>query len=491
MGIIRIARTWLTPSLPDVLFLALLAILLLGSQGPSGLLVDGDTGWHIRTGDYILANGHVPANDIFSFSRPGAPWFAWEWLSDVIFAALNQAWGLNGVTAFAALLIAAGGAILFRRMLAEQTGILPSLALVLLAVAASTVHDLARPHLFTYLLLPLGLWILERDLKTPAARTWLLAPLTLVWANLHAGFVAFLAMLAVHAVAMAFTSRRRAIRLVLLFAACSASTLVNPYGAGLHAHVLDYLSSSWIRDAVQEFQASSFRSESSFDFMLLLFGSLLCVPTLWKERRHGMVANLVCWAQAALQSARHIPVFSLYAAPMLAAQLDRMCRRLLPNFGWPGRPSLRCAVPTVLAGAACIFACMSPAKFPATVFPVVAADSYRNAIAGKRVLTTDQWADYLIYRFYPVQRVFMDGRSDFYGQRLAHEYTSLIMLQPGWQAVWDKYRFDAALLPGDCPLGEILRKDPAWTLRYQDQRTLLFQRNAPNGNYEMAVSLRP
>ena len=38
-----------------------------------GLVLDGDTGWHIRTGEYILQNGTVPHQDIFSYSKPGAP----------------------------------------------------------------------------------------------------------------------------------------------------------------------------------------------------------------------------------------------------------------------------------------------------------------------------------------------------------------------------------------------------------------------------------
>ena len=47
------------------------------------MLGDGDTGWHIRTGEWILAHGQVPRQDMFSFTKPGEPWFAWEWLWDV------------------------------------------------------------------------------------------------------------------------------------------------------------------------------------------------------------------------------------------------------------------------------------------------------------------------------------------------------------------------------------------------------------------------
>ena len=63
------------PSLADFFFAALLAWLFLGGGGKT-LLGDGDTGWHIRTGDYILANHTVPHKDLFTFTKPEEAWFA-------------------------------------------------------------------------------------------------------------------------------------------------------------------------------------------------------------------------------------------------------------------------------------------------------------------------------------------------------------------------------------------------------------------------------
>src|SRR5947209_16860333 len=91
------------PSFTDFAFLMPIVYLFGALGGANSLLSDCDTGWHIRTGEWILANHRVPATDIFSFSKPGEPWFAWEWLSDVLFARLNAIDGLRAVILFSVL----------------------------------------------------------------------------------------------------------------------------------------------------------------------------------------------------------------------------------------------------------------------------------------------------------------------------------------------------------------------------------------------------
>src|SRR5258708_2009594 len=55
-------------------------------------------------------------------------------------------------------------------------------------------------------------------------------------------------------------------------------------------------------------------------------------------------------------------------------------------------------------------------------FAVAVARSHLEVLGSSRVLTTDQWGDYLIFRNYPRQRVFVDGRSDFYGPGVGGQY---------------------------------------------------------------------
>src|SRR2546423_13588753 len=85
----------LLPSFTDFAFLMPIVFLFGRMDGLMTLFGDCDTGWHIRTGQWIMRNGGVPMRDVFSFSKAGQPWFAWEWLSDIGMAALNQGGGLR------------------------------------------------------------------------------------------------------------------------------------------------------------------------------------------------------------------------------------------------------------------------------------------------------------------------------------------------------------------------------------------------------------
>ena len=264
-------ESWLAPSLADFFIVVMLVLLFAASTGGwTGLLNDGDTGWHIRTGEWILRTHTVPRADPFSFSRPGAPWFAWEWLADVIFAAGYAQQGLKGVVLIAALLILSSILILFRYLLWRGAGIALALGLAILAADASQVHYLARPHLFTLVLMPVSLWLLEADRRRRRRAVWWLVPLAGLWANLHGGFLALIGVLGLWSAGRAAEDwavggRGKALagfgRHALLTAACVAATLVNPFGYRLYTHVLPYVRSEWIARNVDEFQPPGFRSE--------------------------------------------------------------------------------------------------------------------------------------------------------------------------------------------------------------------------------------
>jgi hypothetical protein len=331
------------PSLTDLAFLMPVFFLFCKLDGARTLLGDGDTGWHVRTGEWILAHHQVPRQDIFSFSRPGAPWFAWEWLWDVLFAMLHQRWGMAAVVTASLLVICLTSALLFRLIRRKCDNGLVAIAVTLLATGGCAIHWLARPHLFTLLCLTVALHITDRAAgsEREPGRIGLLAwlvPLTLLWTNLHGGFFVIFLVLAcyigsdlLNAAIERDPGRRRAFLRnlkpwALAFAACFAVTFINPYGWQLHRHVIQYITDPYQLQHITEFQSMNFHAPVVVYFEPLMM--LAIVTALW-DARHRRFADAFLsmgWLHLALIAQRNLPLFAIAASPVVARGIVALIR---------------------------------------------------------------------------------------------------------------------------------------------------------------------
>jgi hypothetical protein len=308
--------------------------------------------------------------------------------------------------------------------------------------------------------------------------------------NLHAGFVAWLATLGLLVMLCAAQRDGSQVRRYgALAALCTLASFLNPYGWQLHLHIARYLNSSWILDHVQEFQSPHIRSEGMIVFALLLLAAVALAP---QAGRFEALLVLV-WGFLALRSARHVPFFAIAAAPVLASGAAAYWARLASRAGtraplrifWElaqefgQRP--RASVWLPLSAAAAMVA-VPGVGFPDTVFPVQAVEQnillLEPPAAMPRVLTSDQWADYLIFRLYPQQRVFFDGRSDFFGPAIGSDYRKLLAGESPWRELLDRYQFELALLPHDWALSTALDREPGWRRVYQDSVAVLYARDS-------------
>jgi hypothetical protein len=489
----------LTPSFTDGFVVAMIAWLFVcGANGWKSLLADGDAGWHIRTGEYIVAHHAVPRHDLFSFSKPDAPWFAWEWLSDVAFAGLFHMGGLKAITLFAAVLIAIYAAVLLRQAIWLGADGLTAAVLTLLAVGASAIHFLARPHLFTLVFLPACMWLVQADSRRPTRWLWALIPFSVLWTNLHGGFFIFLALLGMVILGNAVEAclgRPRwpaVFRYCALAAGCALASLVNPYGTELHRHVIEYLRSDWIRDTIQEFQAPTFRSEEQLQYEALLIAGLILAGFLLRQKRVADALCVLFLAHSSLMSVRHAPLYAAVAMPLVAAAVSsgwktwaerlpkKSAVRILGQMASDVTPAFRRSTVwplLVLLALALVDAPLKwPRDFPSEMFPIELVRQNAELLQSGRLLTTDQWGDYMIFHFYPREKVFVDGRSDFYGQEIGTEYLHLLHTNYDWRAVLDRYRFQVALLPVELPITTMLKRDPDWRVIGDDHRAVVLAR---------------
>jgi len=503
------------PSLADIAFLMPVVYLFGRMEGLRRLLYDGDTGWHIRTGEWILAHHAVPYRDLFSYSKPNGVWYAWEWLSDIIFAGLNAAGGLAAVSLFAVVLIAVAFVMLFR-LARRKSNAVVAIAVTVLAMVGSSIHWLARPHLFTLLFVVIFLDILDRvhEGQTRVAGVpWLvvLPVLTVVWTNLHGGFLAGVSIVAAFGVAELVqvlvaaqeegrkAGLERARKYLLSALGCLAASLLNPYTYHLHVHLWQYFRDPFAIEHISEFLSLNFRDSNAVFLEITLAGGLLAA--VWYAKR-GSYAPLVLvgmWAHAALVSARHIPIFMIVTAPILAAAADAGLRQLpaAPVAAWLRRAAAGfgrimqetsetdaigrwhlVSVATVALLAAIVYAPNPPQRFRAEFDPKrfpAGAMSTLERYPSARVFTFDQWGDYLIYRLYPRFRVFLDGRSDYYGADFENKALDVVTVNDGWDQTLARFAVDTILMPPNMPLAGALKVSSRWQVVYDDGVALIFR----------------
>lgn len=498
----------LIPTLSDLAFVLPILVLFWSTTGVGWLLTDSDTGWHIRTGQWILKHGRVPTVDLFSFTKTGQPWIAWEWLSDVAMGFAHRIEGLAGVALLAMLLLGVTSVLIYREAVAEGSHRSIAIALTWLAMAASTIHWLARPHLVTPLIASVFCRILNSvQRKQNPARLWSLPLLTILWANLHGGFFVGIALICTYTVGtgveeLLLGSRQnlwvRSRKYLLAAATCAMASLLNPYGYRLHIHVAEYLGTSFYFVRISEFQSIDFHSFTAAYFETMLMLAIAAAMWHLRRRRFTPALLLLSWSHLALFSARNIPIFAVVAVPGISVAVrewldsevsSRRFKETLRELEWgiqliveryrnKGRHLAPCFAFLVLAvllthpGHRKVLR----AEFDKSRFPVDAAGflSQQHWVSPIRLYSSWQWGGYLIYRLWPSLRVFDDGRTDFYGPGFVDEGLRAWDARPDWSKILNRRQVNAALLPVDSPLATVMRERDDWKPVYQDRVAVLF-----------------
>lgn len=429
----------------------------------------------------MLAEGRLPRDDAWSFTRLGTPWVDFEWAFQLAVYAVHSLGGWPGLWVFKALLWSLCAALV--ELLGRLSGgAARGRLLVVLWAAMSLGRAELKPELFSAIFFLAGLWWLEARRRgvAPAVsiRSAALcgAGYFALWVNLHPGFAGGLGLLALYAICAGEVDRP-ALRAAL--AAGAAATLLNPYGWGVWAVLADHaLRSGMLSRLILEWSPLTFQQPMHLPQLVVLAAMAAAVAAAIATRRSWpspLEASAVIVGLAALRQARHMtygsPLAGLVLLESAAALAERWnvteLRRRVAAAGF----ALTAAAFLVWQGGKL---CLPLRACDMTLFPVGAVDFVTAEAAEfshRRPFNEWGWGGYLAWRLGSETRVFMDGRYIFHS--LLEDVFNAATDGPVWRALLDHWGVEWALV-SDHSRGGF--NSVEWVLVYRDRTARVYVR---------------
>jgi hypothetical protein len=310
----------------------------------------------------------------------------------------------------------------------------------------------------------------------------------LLWVNLHAGFALGLALVGLYIVRAVLDGEWNQVRpLLIVLLLCAAVVPLNPNGFRMFSYPLETLTSPSMAAFIQEWASPDFHKSTYLPLVILLLSTFAAMALSPTRPRPGEIFLVLITALGALRSVRHIPIFSLFAAPVLAKHLWAIAK----DRGWDKLLTGAEARPTGLKLLINIMLLLAPVALAVTRVWDFAAhqrkyETLRNPVAAVEFLKTQHlpgpiynrygWGGYLIYQLYPEYRVYIDGRADVYGDAFFTEAMKAYDGVGNWKETLDRYGIQTVIIDPDVALSTALRNDNEWSNVYEDDQAVIFRR---------------
>jgi hypothetical protein len=462
----------------DGLFTAVFA--LFGWALGIGRLSDNSFFWHLRTGRLILDSG-FPRGDPFSFTAPGAHWVVQSWLAETLYAAVDRVAGGFGIRVLIGLTGVAIAVLAFRLALRLARDRVRAALLTAAALAGLSTLWSERPLVLGLVAFLVLIWVVEVPDSMVGRRPLVVLPIVFwCWANVHGTFALGFAYLGLHLVGRWVEGHRptagRERQLLVAAGAGFAVTFLNPYGVGLVTFPVDLLGRSDILRHVVEWASPDFHTTAgiAFGLWIVVFAVVAARASGPVSRRDLVVA--LPFLLLGLWALRNIAIAPLVGLPVAARVVARPHRSDPPDHAGGLRGIL--AATLVLVVVMLTVRAANQPDFAFAGYPVGAMQAVqRDGLLGRRLLTSDADAGYVILRYWPNQRVFLDDRYDMYPRPVIADYLTVSHARPGWDRVLTRYNVEVIVWQRSDPLVPLVEASGHWRSVYRDHSRVVLVRD--------------
>jgi hypothetical protein len=479
----KTAPAWLRPAI--VVLAGFLLIACFSTE-----VADSDTFWHLKTGQYLLEHHKLPLPDPFSFTTylgTPQPWeetvrafnLTHEWLAQVILYLAYVAGGFGGVVLWRACLLTTFCGLVGLWTYRRSDNFHGAMGAAMVTAFLASYFTSDRPYQITYVLIIATILIVESR-----RRMWVLPAIFLFWANCHGGFFMGFVVLGVYC-AESLWHRMRGKpdaderRLWLVTAACAICAFLNPNGFQ-SLYILFQYRQSAMQGSLYEWQKPALWPPSLLNLLLL---SAVAVLVWQRERtRPADWMLLGLFGAAYLQAIRNSILLGL-VAPMILASYIPWKRIAAPAADWVLAALLACAIAVPFARGRAF-----QLRDAAWKYPVGAAEFLLAHHITQPMFNTYDKGGYLIWRCWPLERTFIDGRS--LNEKAFADYQRITKYLPGTRELLDQYGIQVVVMnafeansgtPYVLPLALADPGEKEWKMVFADAGATVFMKTPPAG----------
>lgn len=465
--------------------------------------LDSDFWWHVRAGQLSLMNGSPVLEDLTTFSVFKSPWVNHSWLSQVFYFLIQNSLGNIGIMISVAIIATFSIFFVFIRL--KSNPIINGFTILLCVLTTAVVWS-PRPQLLTLLFFSILTYLLtEKSIFSDKIPTILIPILFLIWGNLHAGFsigiILMISILVGMVMDFLFTKEKSnhnqfktIIYWLLLIIACSLIVMINPNGIGIWQVQFNTITLPSLQNLIPEWASPNFHELYQQPFLWLWLLLVFFFMANRSSYKFSTIIPLLVLGGLGFISRRNYVYFAVFSIPLLSNELqcffeiyikDSLSKLRvmdkIKNFNTKSDNKFSKFInlffigflwfittwKIVYLGSPIIFDVYEKMSFPKDA--ITALENYD--LTNFRCLNSYTWGGYISWKN-PEMRIFIDGRTDLYGEKLIQDWLEMVNGGETWREKFEIYDINCVFLEEERPIINLLR-DSGWQVIYSDDLSVI------------------
>ena len=437
---------------------------------------DSDYFWHIKAGEYMFHNG-ILRKDIFSWFVSGKYWMSHEWLFEIIIFSISLIFPKIHIMIYSYIFILL---LLLIITITNKKNILKNIPFSLLWISLSLIlipFIQGRPHLISFNLLAITIWILyDNFINVNSKKIYFLPVVAVLWSNLHGGssnLVYLLSFIFIFAGLFNFNftkieskriCKKQITKYIVIALLCMICININIHGFKMFIYPYQNMMDKTMLNNISEWAPTNLNNFGHYAY--LLFVSFILFVMLFSKSKIKFI-DLLLFGFCIVLGFKSIRFWAYTYIIMSFVIFNYINKRKLDK----GTISMLGIISILLL----IFTISNYKMIDKQLNYKYLDNKIIDIIKDENPKRLYNMYDYGGELVYNDIKVFIDGRADLYTKYNYKDYLNISNLNDDYVKLINKYNFDYFLVSKKYPINTYLKYNDNYDIVYKNKNYVLYK----------------